>query len=285
MRNSTFISGPKLVIILFTVLVSGLAYSQDDPVYDPFGSTMLIDQQTNVIPYAGSKEILIHHRFGQIKELTDLFGIYAPSNIRMGINYAITENIMLGFGTEKNSKMQDFHAKWNVLNQTQSGSMPFSVTLYGNMGIDATNEEAFGINYKFTNRFSYFSQVILARKFNDRFSLLIAPGFAHFNAVDSTMLHDQVCLSIGGRVKVYNEISILFEYDDSFSTNTYRSYQEDSKPLPNVGLGLEINTGTHSFQVFAAPFDKITPQKNYVFNKNDFLDGGMRFGFNITVRL
>jgi hypothetical protein len=51
-------------------------------------------------------------------------------------------------------------------------------------------------------------------------------------------------------------------------------------PKPNLAIGWEIGTGTHTFQIFAANYDRIINQYNLLYSSNtDYL-----FGFNITVR-
>ena len=49
-------------------------------------------------------------------------------------------------------------------------------------------------------------------------------------------------------------------------------------------LGWEINTATHTFQIFVANYNQIINQRNLVFNTNDFTKGDYLVGFNITVR-
>ena len=66
---------------------------------------------------------------------------------------------------------------------------------------------------------------------------------------------------------------------------SYLHKQElDEQPKPNLALGWEINTATHTFQVFAANYSQIINQRNLVFNTNDFAKGKYLIGFNITVR-
>lgn len=277
-----------ILLFAFSALLSGTTFSQekkDRPVYSPWASSVLIDNQTTVTPEKGLLELLIHHRFGKISGMSDLLGIYAPSNIRLGVNYGITDKIMLGFGTEKDNKMQEFQWKYNFLQQTRSGSMPVAVTYYGNAVIDAGQEEKFGNNYQFTHRLSYFHQLIIGRKFTEKFSMQIAGGYAHFNSVDSTKQNDYFGLSAGLRYKIYNETAFIAEYDHSFPlTEVIYYHQQDYLPKPNLALGLEFGTGTHAFHVFAAQYKNIIAQKNYAYNMNDLKDGGWLMGFNITVK-
>jgi hypothetical protein len=51
-----------------------------------------------------------------------------------------------------------------------------------------------------------------------------------------------------------------------------------------LALGFEVGTPTHCFQLFAANYDKITPQKNLANNLNDFTKGEILIGMNVIVR-
>ena len=285
----------KKITILLSIVLAGLVllpgnlFAQDEepdnrPVREPFAGSILADQQTIISPYKGGLELIIHHRFGTMQNgLKDLVGIYAPSNIRLGLHYGITEKLMIGWGTEKNNKLQELEVKYSIFHQTRSGSMPVAISYYANMALDARNEESFGENYSFTNRFSYFHQIIIARKFGDRLSAQIAPSFAHFNAVDTKVWHnDYLGISAGARFKAFGEFSIIAEYDQAFA---YKETPETmNKPKPNLLLGFEIGTPTHAFQLFAANYDKITPQKNLANNMNDFMEGEILVGMNVIVR-
>ena len=274
------------MIIIMVMPVNLFAQKEEKdmrPVRDPFNGALLLDQQTIVGPRDKGLEFTIHHRFGTMQNgLSDMFGIYAPSNIRLGLDFGVTERLMIGFGSEKNNKLQEFHAKYAILRQTRGGSMPVAVSYYVNMAIDARNADAFGKNYKFTNRLSYFHQIIVARKFNQRLSVQVSPSFAHFNAVDSIWHNDYIGVGAAARYKIFGEFSIIAEYEQAFSYKTLESYQQ--APLPNLSLGFEIATGTHCFQLFAANYDKITPQKNLAANMNDFTKGEILVGMNVIVK-
>ena len=53
-------------------------------------------------------------------------------------------------------------------------------------------------------------------------------------------------------------------------------------PKPNLGIGYELSTGSHQFQLFICNADAIIHQEIGVYNKNDFTNGDIMFGFNIT---
>jgi len=300
MKKMTF---KLLSLIAFCILCTMSVKAQEDsvpkadnrPVRDPWACTMLIDNQTSLTISKGQLEFIIHHRFGTFDNgYEDLWGVYATSNIRIGFNYGITERIMIGVGTERLSKQNDIDLKIAILNQSRSGNIPVTVTYNGNLAIDGTKKDninRYGINYKFSNRLSYFNQLIVSRKFNDRLSLQIAPSHSHFNQVQQDTLtgeryeHDVFGLSVGGRFKLYNETALMLEYNTPLEIKGMQETKSDkvlNKYKPNLAVGLEIGTSTHCFQVFLSSTNRITPQNNYVFHDKDISD--FILGFNLTVR-
>ncbi|HAN79207.1 MAG TPA: hypothetical protein DCQ31_16280 [Bacteroidales bacterium] len=253
------------------------------PVFDPWNSSMLIDARTTLIPEKGAFNLIIQHRFGEIKTYEDIFGIYAAANARMALNYSILDNLMVGASTEKNTKFQEFYVQYNIFNQTRSGSFPVTISYYGNMAIDGRAKDVFGEDFKFTNRLSYFNELIVSRKFTDKLSLEVAANFSHFNKVDSLVQNDATGLSLAGRYKIYGETALMVEYHYANFTKSRQNYQPE--PIPGLAIGLELGTSTHGFQVFVSNFDKLSPQLNAARNQRDFFKGKMLVGFNITIRM
>jgi Membrane bound beta barrel domain (DUF5777) len=246
------------------------------PVRAPFESQYLINNQTVIVPTAKTLEYVIQHRFGTLNsESFDLLGLYAPSNIRMGINFSLTKDLVLGIGSTKSSKMQDANVKYAILRQTRSGSIPVSMSFYGNAAIDARDKDLVQFSSA-TNRLSYYGQLIISRKFNHRLSLQVSPSFGHFNIVEADVLHDNIMVSVNGRYRIVNQTSVIFEYDYQLTNQTAIS------PKPNIGLGIEMSTSSHAFQIFVSSFDKIIPQRNMVYGVNDFAENEILIGFNIT---
>lgn len=283
----------KLFIFSLLSLFIGYLYAQDTaqiekskPVRLTFGTSILIDNQTVATPYKGGLELEIQHRFSLIENYHNLFGIYGSANTRMGLNYGITDRLMIGAGTTKDYKLQDLQWKYLILQQTEDNSMPVSLAYYGNAVLDLRTSDQFGPaeNYKKIHRLSYFTQLLIARKFGEHLSLQVAPSLTYFNSVpifsDSTGYKNlNLGLSAGARVNLFGSHSLLLEYDQLLTKQDL-----DEQPKPNLALGWEISTGTHSFRIFAANYNQIINQRNLVFNTNDFTKGDYLLGFNITVR-
>lgn len=291
-----------LMIILSVVFLSTstTVFAQEDteeapaepqkerPARPAFESGLLFDNATSNIQTAGTLEMIIQHRFGTMdKGSEDLFGIWAPANIRMGLNYSILNNLMVGIGTTKFNKVQDLQIKYNIIEQTRSNSTPLTISFYEVVGIDASNEEKWGTQYKFSNRMSYFTQVIFTRRFNDMFSFQFAPSFTHYNSLDSLMDHDRISLSAAGRIKISPQSSIIFSGDFPLQIQSISEHRKEvnegiEKVKPNICIGLEIATSTHAFHVYIGSAQNIIPQENIMYNQNDFFKGDILLGLNIT---
>lgn len=261
------------------------AKPKDRPVRAPFESGYLIDNQTTVIPSPKTLEYIIQHKFGTMNNgLTDLFGIYAPgANIRMGLNYVPYKNLQLGYGLTRLNMYSDFSVKYTILEQTRRNTVPVAVGVFATMAIDGRNEKVYGKNYNFGNRFSYFSQLIVGRRFNDWLSVQANASFTHYNAVDSLIDHDKIAVGFNGRIKFSPQSSILFQYDQPLKIKSISEHREFTKPSkPNLGIGWEIRTSTHAFHIYVSSADGLVPQHNAMFNQNDFTKGDMMFGFSIT---
>src|SRR4051812_31765731 len=96
------------------------------PVKNTFQSVWIIDNQTVMVPVKKTLEVDIMHRFGTINSFDDLWGLFAPSNIRFGVNYAPINNLFLGMGLTKNHMLWDGNAKYALLKQIP-GKFPLSI--------------------------------------------------------------------------------------------------------------------------------------------------------------
>jgi len=258
---------------------------KDRPVRAPFNSGLLIDNQTTVIPSAKTLEYVIQHKFGKIDNgFSDLFGIYAPgANIRMALNYVPLKNLQVGYGLSRINMYSDFSAKYTILEQTRQNTIPVALALYGNMAIDGRNEDAFGKNYSFTNRFSYFIQGIIGRRFNDWVSLQANASFAHYNITEEGFDHDKISVGVNGRVNISPQSSILFQYDVPLRLKAVSKYEIlANQAKDNFGIGWEIRTSTHAFHIYLSSTDGMIPQYTALFNQNQWTNGDLMFGFSIT---
>lgn len=246
-----------------------------------FEGAWIIDNPTNVLYSKNTMEIQMAHRFGLFNGGTnDLVGLWAPSNIRIGVSYAVHDRLTLGFGTTKFDRLQDFNWKVALLRQTRGNEMPVSVSYYGNFTIDARSKENF-VNDQ--DRYSFFHQVIIAKRFTPGFSMQIAPSLSHYNAVPPKMRNDKFAIAVSARLKVSPQTAILVDYSQPFTHHLFPDAEpERFYPKPGFGIGAEFRTSSHVFQLIISNYNGIVPQKNYMFNEHDFFYGDFLIGFNIT---
>jgi len=280
--------------LVFFFTGAGIVFAQDSVpaqttkplVKAPFESGYFIDDQTVALPPAHSLQLIIQHRFGTIQNgWTDLAGIWGASNIRFGLDFTITKNILIGVGTTKNKRIQDLQLKYTFIRQRKN-SFPFTMALYGNMGINCLNKSAFGTDFKSRDRFSYYGELMIAKRFCKAFSAQVGIAWIHYNMVDSAVTkrawhvnsnyNDNLQISGIGRLKVSPQMSIIATYSQCIMTYLNR------KPWPNAGLGIEVSTSTHAFQVFFAAAQGIVPQEVAFYNDNNPYNGVILIGFNIT---
>lgn len=282
MKRSILIS---ISLIIGACLFAQEVKQEDKPVRAPFNSGILIDNQTTAIPSVKTLEYYIQHKFGQIDNgFSDLFGLYAPgANIRMALNYVPLKNLQVAYGLSRVRMYSDFSVKYTILEQTRQNTIPVAVGVFANMAIDGRNDEAFGKNYKFSNRFSYFTQLIVGRKINEWLSVQANASFTHYNITEPGIDHDKVSVGFNGRANFSPQSSILFQYDIPLQIQGIAEHREFLNPSkPNLGIGWEIRTSTHAFHIYLSSTDGMIPQHNMLYNQNDWTKGDMMIGFSIT---
>jgi len=274
----------KTILFIFLVLPF-IAFAQEEDKKekeklerDAFESSLIIDNPSNVLLSKNALEVQMQHRFGVVNSESgnDMAGFWGDSNIRIALSYGIHERLTIGYGTTRFNRLQDFNWKVALLRQTRSNSMPVSVTYYGNFTIDARKKEKFSLEQ---DRYSYFNQLIIAKKFSPNFSLQIAPSVSHYNLVHPDMENDLISIAFGGRLKVSPQTSILFDYSQPIT-----KFDNAMDPQPGFSIGAEFATSAHEFQIFATNYNGLVQQKNYMYNQQDFspFKGQFLIGFNIT---
>ena len=256
---------------LFAQEPDSVKSKKDKPERAAFQSAWLIDNVTGVVNTKGTLQFDIQHRFGLISSgNNDLGGLWGPSNIRLGVGYAFSDNISIGIGTTKDYRLQDLNIKVALLRQTRSGKVPFSLTFFGNTAVDTRESSYFN---KSSDRFSYFSQLLIMRRFSRAISFQVAPSFAHMNIVYPLVSNNVFAIAVGGKANISDKTAIIVDYNQPFG---------DFSDNPGLALGIEMSTGSHAFQVYVGNYNRILPQANYFLNENKLSSQQFLIGFNIN---
>ena len=262
--------------------------TKKEPVLASFKTTRLINTHTIEVVRRGQLDFRITHRFGDFGGNyggpTAMFGLDNSSDIRLALEYGFSDRFCVGFGRSKFNQLLDGYLKYRVLMQTTDNKIPVSVTVFANTGFSVAKKS--NNNFpKYIHRFSYTTQLLIARKFSDRFSLQLMPTFLHRNYVyDNDDENNLFVLGTAGRFKITKRFAIVVDYFHLFSP--YRDSKKDLSGnkvfYPPLGLGVEVETGGHVFSInfTNAP---AAVENNYLVNtQSNWLKGQFRFGFNIS---
>jgi Membrane bound beta barrel domain (DUF5777) len=256
-------------------------------VRNTFEGNYLIDNQTVMVPVKGTFEFDIQHRFGTVNNgISDLYGIFSGATMRLGFSYVPVKNLQLGFGACNDRMQVDWNFKFALLRQTRDGSIPVSITWFGNAVMDTRKKDPTTLFVTASDRFSFFNQLIIARKISEKLSVQVSPSISHLNNVPGyidengkvkpQLKNDHFAIAFAGRYKITPKTAVIANYDQPLTQHPM------GNPHPNLSFGLEMSTSGHTFQIFAGNYSSILPQNNNVYNQNDYTKGQFLIGFNIT---
>lgn len=220
----------------------------------------------------------IMHTFGPIDGgVQNLFGLDNGANIQFSFEYGLTDKFSLGIGRSSRDKVYNVYGRYHLLQQTQNGSIPLSISFMGGAAVNTSNyfflQE---LEPSFAERTSYAAQIMLARKFNDKISIQISPMIAYF--VDPNPIYliegDQnlyVALGLSGKYKITGKSSLTFQYIPNLN-NDLRN---------NIGVGIDIEAGGHVFQMYFVTSQALN--ESYLLAGGNGVPGeGFRIGFNVN---
>lgn len=225
----------------------------------------------------GVLDLKILHRFGNISTgAYELFGLDQAS-MRMGLDYGVNKRLMVGIGRSTFEKQYDAFFKFKLIQQ-QTGlkEIPVSVSMVSTIIYKSlkTNPNAEYITYS-SDKYSYAHQLLIARKFNDYFSLQLSPTLIHYNIVaTSNMPNDFKSLGISFRQRISKRVNFTTEY-------FYRIDKLDGYYDP-LTLGIDIETGGHVFQLHVTNSTGMTERTFINETTGSWGNGALRFGFNLT---
>ncbi len=243
-----------------------------------FKSSRVIMSHSIEMLKEGVLDFRILHRFGNFNlGISQLFGL-DQATIRLGLDYALSNNFTIGVGRSSFNKELDGFLKYRLFRQsTGVGAQPFTLVLVGGSTLNTSRLTDSIQKSKFSYRLGYYSLAIIGRKFSNAFSLQLAPTFLHRNYVTSREDKNNLfATGIGGRIKLTNRVSLNADYYYVFNQN------ETLKLHNPLSIGFDIETGGHVFQLH---FTNAVGMNERVFlteTNNNWWNGDIQFGFNIS---
>jgi hypothetical protein len=246
-----------------------------EPVINTFYSTRLVNSHTVEILNPGSMDFRINHRFGPVNQgIYEMFGLDQAS-MRIGFDFGIVKNLMVGIGRTSTTKEYDWYAKYRLMHQKTGAGAPLSIDILGAMSYK-TLDLGPAIPETGADRTYYTAQVLIGSKLNSHTSVQVSPTYTHYNRILFLTGGSKDMYAIGflARQRISRRVSINAEYflQATRFNNTY-------DPL---SIGVDINTGGHVFQLH---FTNAIGMNEHSFiheTSGSWGNGAIRWGFNIS---
>jgi hypothetical protein len=283
----------KLLLLFSTVLLGSTSLWAQDDLLDLLGEeetinyatnsfkgTRVVNAQSMEMLHPGTMDFRILHRFGRIDQgYYQLFGLDQAS-MRMGFDFGLTKNLMVGIGRSTTKKEVDGLIKYRLLWQSNGKrNIPVSVLALGGVTVnglkDAVGNPA--IETTFSRRLAYFYSIIVGRKFNERLSLQLSPTLIHQNIVINQLNPNTLyAVGFGGRMKLNKRIAVIWDY-----SHVFNRFPGDIRFNP-ISIGFDIETGGHVFQLHFSNAVGMNERAFLVDNNSNFFRGQIQFGFNLS---
>ena len=280
----------KCLCFVFVFFTVGIAFAQDDLLNQldtvktnerqvetsAFKALQVCNMQSTKLPSKGEWYMLVSHRFGDLTQGLDNFFGFDNALTKIGGIYAPLDWLSLGASRQTYNKIYELTVKYKMANQEKNG-FPVTIVGYNTMDINSALKTSQYPDLKPVNRFAYSTQLLVSRKFNDRFSLELAPIYVHKNLYDG--IYDQkdaFILGSGARYKLTKRLSLNLEYAARLSLP-----EGFTSPYHNpLTAGLDIETGGHVFQLVVSNCQQMNDVAVFT-NAGGGSNGAIYFGFNM----
>lgn len=255
---------------------------EDEPTteftYATFKTTRIINGHSVENPADGVLLFMISHRFGKLNSgAYDLFGL-DQATIRLGFEYGIGQRLSVGIGRSSYQKAYDGFVKYKILRQSSGDrTMPLTMTWFSSMDLFSLKWQDTERKNYFSSRMSFVHQLLLARKFSDKFSLQLSPTFIHKNLVlTEADDNDTYAIGIGGRLKLTQRVSVNAEYFYLMPGSVADNF------VNPLSIGFDIETGGHVFQLHFTNTQPMFERGFITETRGKWTHGDIYFGFNLS---
>lgn len=302
----------KKLLALFTtgILLSAGVFAQDDLLGElkledsskvkqnltiaTFKATRIINMNSTEMTGTGNLQFMVIHHFGELWDKNEkgnnfarLFGFNGNfASTYISFDYSPTHWLNLGAAFAGNSNLEGT-AKFKLMRQ-QTGIHNYPVSIAwlstarftGAKSVAAPN----GLEW---NKFAYLHQLMIARKFTEKFSLQLTPSIVHNNIISYGYgnKHNVFSLGLGGRYKIKDKAALTFEY--ARQLNMYKNVIDKTGEIVNyspnlISIGYDWDTGGHIVQLFIS--NSSNASNLFQLSTNPVKDnfGQFSLGFNLN---
>lgn len=287
-------------VLFFSLLLAQTLGAQEETyTHTTFKDRRVINTQSVETLGKRRLDVRISHRFGDFAGdnggWATLFGLENASDILIGAEYGLTQNIDVGLfrtkgagampnGTSGLRQLINGTAKWRILRQKEDDRTPFTLTALGLATISTAekaedNESSLNSFPTFAHRLAYHGQLLIARKFSPGFSFQLGPGYTYRNLVPFGDDNGIFSLSGATRIQLTKVFGIVADVTVPFSERRLDTEQGFYIPW---GVGLEIETGGHVFQVNFTNATALMETDYIPYTTDNWAEGEFRLGFTIS---
>lgn len=243
-----------------------------------FKSPRVINGHSMEFLNPGTMDLRILHRFGPLDQGYKNFFGFDQANMRLGFDFGIFHNLMIGVGRSNVKKELDGYIKFAPIRQsTGPGSFPLTFAVVSGMTMNTSPWEDPKRQNFYTSRLAYYFQAILGRKFSESFTLQFSPTLVHTNLVAvHTQSNDVYALGVGARLKLSKRIAFTCDYYHNFNGLT------DDVTFNPLSVGFDIETGGHVFQLHFSNSTGMNERAFIMETTNSWEKKQIRFGFNLS---
>ena len=217
--------------------------------------------------------LIVSHRFGPLKDGFDTFLGLDEASTKIQLLYSFWEGVQFSISRESFNRTLAASAKIRLARQSKD--FPVNLVTYATVNRNTLIDKTIFPDLKSSDRQSYATQLLVSRRFSDKFSFQLAPTYIRENLQNLNVVPEeklnQFELGFGGRYKLSKRVSFNAEY-------VYNTSRAESSPFENsYAFGLDIETGGHVFQLLFT--------NSQSSNEPGFMssaEGDMVFGFNVV---
>ena len=284
--------------LLFLLLAGFVSASAQEVVTQTFKDSRLVNIQSVETLAKRRLDVRIGHRFGDLLGdnggWSTFYGLEQAADVMIGAEYGATDQLTLGFFRTKGAgalpngqaglrQVLNGTVKYALLRQGRGGGSPVSITLWGVAAAStaeriADNPDIIRNFSNFSHRMAYHGQLMIASRLSDRIAIQLTPGYTHRNVVAFQDENGLFSLGVGTRLQMTRVFGLIA--DVTFPFSDYRITENGFYPA--LGIGLEIDSGGHLFQLNFTNATGIMETDFIPYTTSNWLDGEFRFGFTIS---
>ena len=253
-----------------------------------FKATRIINGHSTETLNKGELEFRVEHRFGDFAGsnggVQQWFGLDNSSDIRIALEYGITDKLMVGLGRSKGTgrpyrSLIDGLIKMKLFEQEKG--FPVSATAVGVMTYSyaKASSNSYDVNSypEQAHRIAYATSLNFSRQLTRRLSAAVIPTFVYRNYIAADDVN--ALFALGGAVKygVTPQMGIIVEYYHSFYDKDIRTENYQS-----LGVAVEWITFGHTFTINLTNSKGFGETQFIPYTYENWLKGQFRLGFTIT---